>query len=279
MTMDCIELTEQDRSPMSCPHVWPVVELSADAAFQMHDAYYRHATEEHFWIQWRFKAITTLLRENDFSLGERILEVGSGNGVVQSQFEQALGVAVEGCDLNRHALQQGPATRGSRYLYNVLDRRRAWEQHFSSVLLLDTLEHVEASSDFLRAIRFHLCPEGLLVINVPALPWLYSRYDAVQGHVRRYTTRQLRHELASAGFELLAHTYWGGNLVPIACLRKQLVRLAKHDEILTKGFAPPSAMADRLLRGLRACELAGWKLPLGTSLAAVARRLESEAVA
>jgi hypothetical protein len=75
---------------------------------------------------------------------------------------------------------------------------------------------------------------------------------------------------------MLAHTYWGGNLVPIAWLRKLFVRFAQHDQILSKGFAPPSALADRLLRGLRWLEQAGWKLPRGTSLAAVAGRLESQ---
>ncbi len=275
MTTDCIELTEHATHDESRPPTWPVVELSADAAFHMHDAYYRYATEDHFWIQWRFSVIQHLLECDGFELGDRVLEVGSGNGVVQSQFERAWDRVVEGCDLNRHALSQGPPTRGKRYLYNVLDRRAEWQQHFSSVLLLDTLEHIEASCEFLDAIRFHLTPRGLIVINVPALPALYSRYDAVQGHVQRYTAGQLRRELTAAGFEVLAHTYWGGNLVPIAWLRKFLVRFAAHDEVLSKGFAPPSALVDRVLRGLRAAEQTGWKLPWGTSLAAIARRLDS----
>jgi SAM-dependent methyltransferase len=272
-----MEWTEGSTQLASTTEKWPVVELSECADFHMHDAYYQHATQDHFWIQWRFQVIHQLLQE--FDVGSDVLEIGSGNGVVQAQFEAAFGeeLKVVGCDLNRYALEQGPATRGGRYLYNVLDRRDEWRERFSSAILLDTLEHIDEAEQFLHAMRFHLQPCGLLIINVPALPALYSRYDAVQGHVKRYTATRLVRELMAAGFEVLDHRYWGGNLVPIAMLRKLMVRLAKDDDVLTKGFAPPSAFADRVLRRLKALENAGWKLPLGTSIAAIARRRPDDA--
>ncbi len=274
MSTDCAEWIDENISQNAARTNWPVVELSECADFHMHDAYYQHATQEHFWIQWRFQVVRRLLQQ--FDLGHEVLEIGSGNGVVQAQFEEAFGEAlsVEGCDLNRFALEQGPATRGGRYLYNVLDCRTDWCEHFSSAILLDTLEHIDAAEDFLRAVRYHLQPRGLLIINVPALPVLYSRYDSVQGHVKRYTATRLEQELRESGFEMLRHRYWGGNLVPIALLRKFLVKFARHDDVLTKGFAPPSLFADRILRGLRRMETTGLKMPLGTSIAAVARRCD-----
>lgn len=248
-----------------------VIQLSERVEFNMHDAYYEHATADHFWIQWRFEMLERLLA--DYDLGERVFEVGCGNGVVQRQFERAFDIAVDGCDLNLRAMEMGDPSRGRRYLYNVLDQRSDWQNYFETVLLLDTLEHIDWPVEFLRAIGSHLAPNGLLVINVPAMPSLYSRYDAIQGHVRRYTVKQLEHELTNSDFKLLAHTYWGGNVVPIAMLRKLLVRFVARDEVLTKGFAPPNTLAERLLRGLMKLETNGCKIPrCGTSLAAVAIR-------
>ncbi len=248
-----------------------VIELSQRIDFNMHDAYYQHATADHFWIQWRFSVLRQLLKDRE--LGQHILEVGCGNGVVQNQFEKAFDRTIIGCDLNYLAMERGSSSRGQRYLYNVLDQRAEWNEHFDSVLLLDTLEHIDAPVAFLEAIANHLQPGGMLVINVPATPWLYSRYDRIQGHVRRYTTEQLKIELNAAGFDLERSNYWGSTVVPIAAIRKLLVRFAQDDEVLTRGFAPPSRFAESILRGLMRIESRGLKLPnLGTSLAAIARR-------
>ncbi|MEM7311910.1 MAG: class I SAM-dependent methyltransferase [Planctomycetota bacterium] len=248
-----------------------VIELSERVGFNMHDAYYEHATAQHFWIQWRFEVLQRLLAT--FNPGQKIFEVGCGNGVVQQQFESLLDLPVPGCDLNYHAMANSPPGRGQRFLYNVFDQRDEWRNHFETILLLDTLEHIEMPTQFLKAIANHLQPDGLLVINVPATPWLYSRYDKVQGHVRRYTFPQLESELESAGFKIQSHSYWGVNVVPIAAIRKLLVTFAREDDVLTRGFAPPGKLAERLLRGLMKLELNGIRLPgTGTSLAAIAIR-------
>ncbi len=254
------------RQPSAC---LPVVELSDTASFRMHDAYYEHATPDHFWIDGRFRILQHLLDE--FELGDEILDVGCGNGVVQGQFERALGRPVLGCDLNLKAMQDGVASKGQRYLYNVLDERAEWQGHFDTVLLLDTLEHIEQPIDFLKAIGSHLCAGGRLVVNVPAMPDLYSRYDEAQGHVRRYTTDQLQHELAEAGFQLSASMYWGSNLVPIARLRKWWINRSQADDVFARGFAPPGKLAEIVLNRLLAMERHGVRFSAqGTSLAAVA---------
>ena len=247
-----------------------VIELSERVHFNMHDAYYEHATAEHFWIQWRFNSIRKLLQ--GLSLGKNVFEVGCGNGVVQQQFETAFDIAIDGCDLNYDAMAKGLPTRGQKFLYNVFDQLGEWQGSFDSVLLLDTIEHIETPTEFLTAIGNHLVDDGLLVVNVPAMPFLYSRYDSVQGHVRRYRLQQLELELQSAGFELLKHKYWGGNVIPIAYLRK-LLASADDDKVLTQGFQPPGKFAEGILRTLMNCEQAGLKLlPYGTSLSAVARK-------
>ena len=45
-----------------------------------------------------------------------------------------------------------------------------------------------------------LTDSGRLVLIVPALQWLYSSMDAADGHFRRYSTRELKEKLSTAGF-------------------------------------------------------------------------------
>ncbi|GAF98657.1 unnamed protein product, partial [marine sediment metagenome] len=135
-----------------------IIEISSRAAINMHDEYFYHASPDHFWIQWRFTELQRMI--SGIQLGDQILEVGSGNGVMQGMFEKALGVPVHGCDLNLEALQQTGPTQGNVYLYDVIERCPEWENWFHTVLLLDVLEHIEYAIEFLTAIRFHIKPGG-----------------------------------------------------------------------------------------------------------------------
>jgi predicted SAM-dependent methyltransferase len=44
---------------------------------------------------------------------------------------------------------------------------------------------------FLKALLRQLKTQGLLLINVPALQFLYSHYDEIVGHILRYDKRTL----------------------------------------------------------------------------------------
>lgn len=244
--------------------------LSPPAGFSMADDWYQFARTDHFWFQWRFAVLQRLLAGID--LGGQILEIGCGNCVARDQFEAALDRPVHGCDLNLAAMKLAGPGRGELYFYNIHDRRPEWRQAFDSILLLDTLEHIDDTRTFLESVRAHLKPGGLLVINVPALQALYSRYDAVAGHVKRYTVPVLADELAEAGFELMRTRYWGCTMLPVLAARAAALRLSRQEDVIKRGFQPASPLADRVLRSLMRLELASSAAPrLGASLAALAR--------
>ena len=57
------------------------------------------------------------------------------------------------------------------------------------VVLFDVLEHIPDTQPFLSSVIRHIKLNGFLLINVPALQTLYSKYDETVGHVRRYNKR------------------------------------------------------------------------------------------
>lgn len=66
------------------------------------------------------------------------------------------------------------------------------EEKFDGILYMDVLEHIEADAAELAHAATHLKPNGTLVILAPALPWLFTPFDAAIGHFRRYTKNSLR---------------------------------------------------------------------------------------
>jgi 2-polyprenyl-3-methyl-5-hydroxy-6-metoxy-1,4-benzoquinol methylase len=64
-------------------------------------------------------------------------------------------------------------------------------EHFDTILYIDVLEHIADDAGELRQAGAHLTPGGRVVALSPALPFLYSSFDAAIGHHRRYTARAL----------------------------------------------------------------------------------------
>ncbi len=76
-----------------------------------------------------------------------------------------------------------------------------------SVVSVNVLEHVEDDASELALMHSVLRPGGHLCLWVPAVPVLYSRFDRILGHYRRYRRLELAKKLADAGFEIVLLHY------------------------------------------------------------------------
>lgn len=259
-----------DNQPVRSRHTG-IEFLSEPSDFSMADEWYEFVTEDHFWFKWRFEILTKLIPlEYDWG---KVLDIGCGNGIVGGQMEKFYGQKTSGCDLNLKALQMNPPQRGPLYFYNIHQRHLTFEKSFSNVLLFDVLEHIDDPVAFLDSIKFHLKPGGRVVINVPALPWLYSKYDKVAGHVQRYTRTSLRRELDAAGFDVEKMAAWGMSMVPLLLIRKFILCFCPEDKVIKTGFQPMSPLVGRILDFMRRVECKLFSnVPIGSSLMVVARK-------
>jgi len=161
---------------------------------------------------------------------------------------------------------------------------------FDLVCALDLVEHVADDRAVLEEIGRVLRPAGLLLLTVPAWPWLWSEHDEALDHQRRYLAGTMRSLLAGAGLELCRLTHYNALLFPLAVAYRLLRRTSKRPSHGAGGAADRGSKAEvaprsdltavpeplnRLLGGVLAAErhlLRCIDLPLGLSLLAVARR-------
>ena len=133
------------------------------------------------------------------------------------------------------------------------------------VLLLDVLEHQQDDRSFLRELVEKMQHGATLIITVPALQSLWSEWDAVLGHFRRYDRASLRAVLADCPVRIRELSFLFPELVPAGMLRRVLPRGAAG-----KGsgeFPLLPAAVNELLYWIGRCSMpvARW-LPFGTSL-------------
>jgi SAM-dependent methyltransferase len=231
----------------------------------------------HFWFRARNEVIAAVMKRLGVGAGReaRILEVGCGNGNVASYLSQNLGGQVWGGDLFAEALAF--CRRRSDLPFLQLDTcRLPFNGSLDAVCMFDVLEHLEADSDILAEVHRALKPGGRIVLTVPAHPWLWSYFDQVSHHQRRYRKDQLRQKLLSAGFDVEMCSYYMMVLMPLVLVGRRFQAWKESDV---------DRMADADLRVIpvvneilyRFCGAEKWwvsrvGLPTGTSIIAVGRR-------
>lgn len=138
----------------------------------------------------------------------------------------------------------------------------------SSVLYHQWVHHVEnAVGEMHRVLR----PGGVLLINVPAFPFLYSAHDEAVMTARRFRKREIRQLLQKQNFKIRRLTYWTTFLFPLAIAARTLGGSKMGRDFETAGasfsqrvFAQIMALEVRLVRRI--------SLPFGVALLAVGRK-------
>ncbi|HEY8501394.1 MAG TPA: methyltransferase domain-containing protein [Solirubrobacterales bacterium] len=88
------------------------------------------------------------------------------------------------------------------------------------VTLLDVLEHQEHDRVFLNDLAEKMAPGSLLLLTVPAMPSLWSAWDEMLGHYRRYTKRSLTETARGLPFEVEEVGYLFPELLPLGWVRR-----------------------------------------------------------
>ncbi len=243
------------------------------------EVWYEFSDPSHFWFRWRGAVLSRLLDALPRRSGTqtRLLEIGCGTRVLSAQIESMTDWTVDGVDLSPFAIGRAVSGRGLAQVYDISERKPEWRQLFDGLVLFDVLEHIPNTTEFLENAVFHLKDEGFVLINVPARQELYSRYDEVVGHLRRYTIQDLNREMERVGFYPLHIRYWGLLLFPIALLRRWVLRgRADEGEVVRTGFVPRNKWIKWILELLKHTEVSfiRWT-PIGTSVMGIyCRRLK-----
>jgi len=199
-------------------------------------------------------------------LGPQILELGPGHGTVTDRL--ARHGKVTAADLSPRcvaALQERYADHEhvEVVLGDVADAVAG--RTFDTAVLVNVLEHIEDDRGALRALHDGLTPGGTVFLFVPAFEALYSEFDRMVGHYRRYRRNELAAKVAAAGFEVVEARYVNavGALAwwLIACRLRRFPRRSSTVRIYDRTVTP-------LVRRLEA----RWAPPFGQSVLCVGRR-------
>jgi 2-polyprenyl-3-methyl-5-hydroxy-6-metoxy-1,4-benzoquinol methylase len=183
--------------------------------------------QRHPW--WKARAALTLelLKQLGVKPPAPVLDAGCGWGVTLDVLEER-GYTAVGMDISRRTLEMLDCP-GRRLAEADLTKplEQVVEPH-DAVLALDVIEHVDDDRDFVARLAELTKPGGVVVVSVPALPDMFTEFDKIQGHRRRYLPETLRAAFDGTGLEVERIFWWGQWLVPN--LRRQRARPRRRRE-------------------------------------------------
>ena len=237
----------------------------------------------HPWWRARTRLTLALLEQLEIKPPALIIDVGCGWGTTLAALEER-GYTATGADISRRALERldGPG----RTLVE-LDLTAPWSppsgfKPFDAALALDVIEHIDDDRAAVARLADLVRPGGIVVVSVPALPDLFTEFDQIQGHRRRYLPPSLQATFEGSGLTLDRTFWWGSWMVPLLNRSRGNRSRARPGDTPAQVYARylhhPPWPAPLILRAAFALEQSralARTLTTGTSLFAVARKATS----
>lgn len=231
----------------------------------------------HPWWQARARLAVVLLGRHGIVPPTSVIDVGCGWGVNLDALAAA-GYEVTGLDISRRILERIDSPQRRLIEADLNAEWPASRDSYDALLALDVIEHIDDDSAAVRKMSQLLRPGGIAVLSVPARPDLFSEFDRIQCHRRRYLPETLGAVFKGSGLEMLRIFWWGAWMVPVL----QRMRRGRPGASTgkPKTYADylrippwPVPLAMKLLYRLEEARAWKGKLRTGTSLVAVAKRV------
>jgi len=151
-----------------------------------------------------------------------ILDIGCSSGYLIEKlilkFPKSLVIGADVIKEPLHRLSQ--KLKNTPFIRFDLLKNPFHESFADVITLLNVAEHIRDDKKAFEECYKILKPNGILIIEVPAIQLLYDSYDKELKHYRRYNLKELEQKLKNIGFKIKFKSHLGFFLFPFFFLVK-----------------------------------------------------------
>ncbi len=217
--------------------------------------------------RWQFELIAPYIKG-------KVLEIGGGIGNFTADLARAAEsvISLEPNAYCHKQLAEKTKSLPNVTIYNItaeaLEQQLAAGYQADTAVCMNVLEHLQDDESAVRTFSRRLKAGGLLVLLIPAVPWLFGDIDRRLGHYRRYSKKSARALMRKTGLEAVKLRYF--NLIGLfgwfwnARIAKSKTQNNSQIHIFDNYIVPWQSRLEAAL-----------PVPIGQSLLVVARKRET----
>lgn len=228
--------------------------------------------EQHWWHISKRKIVVSCIQDYFKKRSAKILDIGCGTGKNMEEL-QRFG-DVYGLDSSTEALSFCRKRGLKNIKLGSAEDMPFKPNSFDLITLLDVLEHTDDNQTLQEVYRI-LQKDGLLIITIPAFKWLWSEWDKVLHHKKRYNKNDIINVLNKNHFTVIYATYLYSFLV----LPTLIIRRVKQKFFRKKEYTSDFQLSNPLLNWIMSyISKIEFKLaqkitiPIGTTILVVAKK-------
>lgn len=203
----------------------------------------------------------------------RLLDAGCGTGGLINDLRAAFPRAeVVGLDFSARACELARLRTGVEIVQGSVTDLPFADASFDAVISADVICQVEDGGRALREFARVDRPGAPVLVNVPALRWLWSYHDDTCETKHRYTRPELRALFRAAGLRVKFASYANLPALPLIAARRKLFRPAQATSDVQLYPAPIEAGFAALAAAEFEWMSAGLASPLGSSVFVAGRK-------
>jgi phospholipid N-methyltransferase len=235
-----------------------------------YNEWYKFSPLDHFWMKSRFSAFLKTVNKNKIKFNRRqnILDIGCGAGVLAQQLYNKYRIKCDLYDQSSSAFKEYIKSKiPHNNFYNGKLSTLNFKKKYHKIFLFDVIEHLPKKDlkIFFKKISKIICDDGVIIINVPGLQFLYSSYDEEIHHKKRYNKKDLIKLAVKFKYNIKCVEYWGFFFIPLLVFRK-IYLLFNKKKIVEKTFKIENKILNYFLYFLYKIETIFNSVLVGTSI-------------
>ena len=229
--------------------------------------------KKHWWFETKKKIVLETIALNLAPNKDcTILDIGCGSGLMLNSLEK-IG-ATSGMDMSDEAISFSQEIFSGTIKKGSLPSNVPYaDDQFDLITALDVIEHIDDDQASLEKIRGLLKKNGKCILTVPAYMCLWSHFDELNEHKRRYTKTELLEKLNLADFNVEKLSYYNTLLFPLVYIVRKLNNLLGRNG--SSDIDMPNPFINSILKMIFSLEkflLRHFNLPFGVSIIAVVKK-------
>ncbi len=229
--------------------------------------------EEHWWHRAKRSIVKEIIKHYSPCKNPIILDVGCGTGKNIESLKD-LGRVV-GVDISKDAIDFCKKRGIRTVVLGSVEKLPLSENKIDIVTALDVIEHVDEAKSLSEIVRV-LKPDGIFICMVPAHMWLWSGWDVVLHHKKRYNKNEIVNAIEKSGMSVIKHSYvYSFLVIPVLIIRNIKRLFQKKGKVYTSDFNLTNNTINTLLYFLARLEhllIKRYHVPFGTSVLCVAKK-------